>query len=291
MVAPDIIHRSAGSAYVDDVLVVVGQQVRRSDTLIRMTNPEKDDAVDDTRREIDRVEDRISEVRKVWQTYLESGDVTHKRLLERHRDLTTEQHYADFASGFDLDAVQLAHDTLNAFDDTASSKPGDFHDIAKQLKRQLDDAKKEAGRRLKRDLGNAKSSARAFDVIAQSDGVVNEIFAFEDVYLHLGTVLLALEDNAPRTVHAWVEEVQAAAIFVGMPVELTMRTTQGRRSFTAEISNITAGIDPVTDAGFGMIYEVGFPEMDRQSSRHELPYEAPDKARALKSWLRPNWWP
>ena len=290
VVAPEIIHRAAGAAYVDDVLVAVGQSVSRGDTLIRMTNPEKDGTVDDIRREIDRAEDRIREARQVWQAHLERGDATRASLLAKYQAAVADRRYSDFTSGLDLSAVQLAYSALKAFDTTIIGKPGDFHDIAKQLKRQLENAK-EAERRLKRDLGNAKSNARAFDVIAQSDGIVTEIFAFEDVFLPRGTELLVLEDNIPRTVQAWVDEAQAAAIYVGMPVELTLRTMQGQRTYTAEISDISAGIDPITDAGFGMIVEVGLPSMDMQASRSELPAAAPVKARALKSWFRPSWWP
>lgn len=289
VVAPEIIHRAGGTAYVDEIFVTDGQRVQQGDRLVRLSDPEKDGVVDDIRREIERAADRTHSARKLWQDHLETGNERRAQLLIAHRAAVAERGLVDFTSGQNLEVVNETYDALKAFDVPRIGTPGDFHDIAQQLKGQMDDAK-DAERRFKRDLGNAKSSARAFDIVAQKDGVVKELLTFEDVYLPRGTEVLVLEEQSPRFVQAWVDEAQAAAIFVGMPVELALRTAQGRRNLIGEISDITAGIDPVTDAGFGMIVRVSIPSLDADTSRNALPAAAPVKARALKSWYKLDGW-
>lgn len=288
VVAPEIIHRAGGTAYVDEIYVTTGQQVEQGDRLVRLSDPERDGVVDDIRRDIERAADRTRSARKLWQDHLEAGNETRTRLLRAYRAAIAERRLSDFTSERNLKLVYESYRALLAFDAARNDANGGIHNVVRQLKRQLDDAK-DVERRLKRDLSNAKSSARAYDVVARKDGVVTQLLTFEDVFLTRGTEVLVLEEKAPRFVQAWVDEVQAAAIFVGMPVEFAVRTAQGRRSLMGEISNITAGIDPETDNGFGMIVQVSIPGMDADTSRNELSAAAPVKARALKSWYTLKW--
>ena len=58
-----------------------------------------------------------------------------------------------------------------------------------------------------------------------------------------------------------------------------------------EFSEITAGLDPITQSDFGMIVTVRLPALDLAQSRSLLRDGAPVKLRALKDWRLPNWLP
>ncbi len=288
VVAPVINHLVTEAAYVDAVLIVAGQNVKRGQTLVRLSNPERDSATDDLRRDIARAQKQTRNARVLLENHLGQSDLHRAPLEAAYRDALSQRRLADFVGNYDLGSVVAAWGALQNFDLELSATLGDFHDIRTKLKTQLDEAK-DLERRLKRDLGNAKSSARAMDVVAQADGVVSEIFVFQDEYLARGRIALTLEENTPRRVQAWVDEARADAIYLGMETEITFRNALGKRKLTGVIADITAGLDSETDNGFGMIVTVDVPEMTTDETRELLRVAAPVKLKGLKDWHR-FWW-
>ncbi|MEM6595469.1 MAG: HlyD family efflux transporter periplasmic adaptor subunit [Pseudomonadota bacterium] len=264
VVAPAVVHVTGAEGYVDKIHVATGDMVERGDSLVRVANPERDGAVDDIRRDIADAEEQLEMV---------------TALVESHRARGP-------AVRANLEAV--SPEALGDFDLGLSTASGDYHDLRAQLDAQYR-AAQERLRRLKRDLGNAKAHARANDIVAQSDGIISEILVFEDQYVGRGQQVLTLEENTARSIVAWLNEARSEAIFVGMTVEARLRDGAGTKTYMGEISEIKAGLDPITQSDFGMIVTVSLPALDLAQSRSLLRDGAPVKLRALKDWRLPNW--
>ncbi len=285
IIAPALDHRAVEAAYVDSILVVPGETVRRGQTLVKLSNPKLDGALDDVRRDIVRAGKDIRKARDVWQAHQQNRAKARAALLAEHENTLSQHVPDDFFAGRDVSDVTELWRRLSHFDAGTSDEIGDFQDISSKLKDRLNDAK-ELERRLKRDLSNAKSFARSGDIVAAADGIIAEIHVFQNEYLARGKTALTLEENQPRFVQAWVNEARADAIYVGMETLISFRNAQGKRELTGTISNITAGVDPDTDNGFGMIVSIALPEFDLAASRQRLRQNAPVKVRALKDWHR-----
>lgn len=283
VVAPIVEHVSSGSAYVDKVLVVPDQTVRRGDVLVRMTDPERVGATDDIRRDIQRAAQTTRDIRAVLDAHLQNETASRQALVETYQTALSKRRLTDVLGHYTMDETLRRLADLHAFDAGISTVAGDFHDIRRQLKRQLDDAK-DNERRLKRNLRNSKASARAMDIIAQTDGTVREIFVLHDEYTPRGRTVVTVETEKPRRIQAWVNEARADAIFLGMETEIQLRNASGSLKLYGVVSDITAGIDAETDNGFGMIVTVTVPQFDTQSSRLQLRDGAPVKLRGLKYW-------
>lgn len=288
VVAPMIAQHASADAYIEEVLVEPGTAVTRGQTLVRLTNPDRESLVDDIRRNIARAKKQVSSERALLETHLIAQRTTRAKLSARYEDQLAKWHYSDFLAGRATGQVIQDWRALRDFDQGRSNERGDFHDMRRQLKMQLDESK-ETERRLKRDLSNAKAQARAIDIVAQADGVISEILVFEDEYIARGQHVLSIEENAPRHVVAWVDEARADAIYTGMDVEIRFRDGTGPKTYNGTISDITAGVDPITENGFGMIVTLTLPQMSLAESRDVLREGAPVKARALKEWRLAGW--
>lgn len=283
VVAPIASHTSVEAAYVDSILVTPGQSVTRGQTLVKLSNPDRNGRLEDIRRDIARAGKSTRRARDVLQSHQKNQSVIRAGLLVKYKAARNERDQRDFFAGNNLQRVTALWKEFTDFDTGVPAGPGDFHDIRLQLKSRLDDAK-EVERRLKRDLSNAKSGARTADIVAAADGIVAEVFVFQNEYLARGKQVLNIEENVPRFVQAWVNETRADAIYVGMAAEVTFRNALGKRTHAGVISEVRAGIDPDTDNGFGMIVSVALPEFDLTESRKALRENAPVKVRALKDW-------
>lgn len=288
IVAPLVSHVVTDAAYVDQVLVSVGTQVQRGDTLIRLSNPKYDGDLDDIRRDITIDHKRTIAARALYESHLSNELKSRQIFFDIYLAARAERQMDDFLGHYDLDQVLAAWEAVKKFDAGKVQTHGDFHDIRLKLRSALDDAK-EAERRLKRDLSLAKSRARSADIVALSDGKISEIFVFQGEYVPRGKYAVTLEENRPRQVHAWVNEARADAVFVGMDADVRMRNSAGKHVHKGVVSNISAGIDPNTDNGFGMIVIIDLPEFNIEESRLNLRDQAPVKTRGLKKWRYPDW--
>lgn len=289
VVAPIIDHNAPSPAFVEEILAVPGQTVARGDVLVRLSDPARDSAVDDIRRDIARAVDRVREVRAIRNSHLGLGDEERARLLEILDRAVKARHWSDFTSGRNLDEVEAAQAKLAAFDARKSQAPGDFWDLQKELRDQLNRAKEDESR-LRRDLGNAKDAAEAHNVIAQVDGTVTEVFVIHDEYLGRGHLAVSVEENRSRFVQAWLNEARSGAVFIGMGGDVVLRTADGKKRHKAVVTELAAGIDPATDNGFGMIVTLELTNMDTDDTRAMLMPGAPVQARTLKSWFLTDWW-
>jgi len=288
VVAPVIEHHASASAYVDKIVAQPGQSVARGDVLVRLSDPARDSAVDDIRRDIARAADRVREARAVLNAHLGQGSQERARRLATLERAISLHHWSDFTAGREMDAVWAAQAVLEAFDRQESQRSGDFWDVHARLKERLDEAK-EVERRLRRDLGNAKGAAQAFDVVAQVDGTVSELLVIRDEYLSRGRSVVIVEEARTRYIQAWLNEARAGAVYVGMESDIVLRGANGKRTHRAVVTDISAGIDPATDNGFGMIVTLELPNLSIEDSRAMLLPGAPVKARALKSWFLTDW--
>lgn len=289
VVAPILSHTAPAPAYVDEVVALPGQKVQRGDLLVRLSDPARESAVDDIRRDITRAADRVREARAILTSHLGLGDQERARLLESLDLAVRDRHWSDFTAGRNLDAVEAALAALAAFDAQDSVVPGDFWHLHKDLKDQLDRAKEDE-RRLRRDLGNAKDAAQAHNILAQADGTVSEVLVMRNEYLGRGQLVVTVEEDRGRYVQAWLNEARAGAVYIGMGSDVVLRTVEGKKRYKAVVTDLSAGIDPETDNGFGMIVTLELTGMDMDDTRATLMPGAPVQARALKSWFLTDWW-
>ena len=289
VVAPVVEHNAPSQAYVDEILAVPGQTVARGDVLVRLSDPARDSAVDDIRRDIARAADRVREVRAILNSHLGLGDQERARLLEILEKAVEARHWSDFTAGRNMQAVNAALAALAAFDAQKSRAPGDFWDLHKDLRDQLDRAKEDE-RRLRRDLGNAKDAAEAHNIIAQVDGTVSELLVIRNEYIGRGHLAVTVEEDRSRFVQAWLNEARSGAVYIGMNSDVVLRTVDGKKRHKAVVTDLADGIDPATDNGFGMIVTLELTNMDMDDTRAALMPGAPVQARALKSWFLTDWW-
>lgn len=288
VVAPIVKHHASASAYVDKIVVQPGQTVRRGDVLVRLSDPERDSAVDDIRRDIAQAADHVREARAILNAHLDrEGQERARRVATLNRAIALH-HWSDFTAGRSMPAVEAAQAALNAFDRRDSLRAGDFWDKHDTLKERLD-AAKEIERRLRRDLGHAKGAAEAYDIVAQVDGTVTQPLVIRDEYLSRGRPVITVEEDRTRYVQAWLNEARAGAIYVGMESHVVLRSAIGKGSYAATITDISAGIDPETDNGFGMIVTLELVDIDLDASRAMLVPGAPVQARAIKALFLADW--
>lgn len=283
VVAPFINLYTSEAAFVDEILVAPGDVVTRGDTLVRLTNPEAEAALEDVREDI-TISDRLVEEAR-------SRLVTHQDLRVQDRDVLrraylnalSRREHLNYVDASNLDDLIRAQNALKNFDAAALTKIGPSYEIERQLQLEADAAETRLSR-LKRDLGNIKSSMSAGDIIAIEDGVVRSIDVFEDQFVGRGALAVTLEENAPRIAKAWLNETRSEAIYVGMPTTVRFNTGADTRSVDGTITDITAQVDPSISDEFGLVVSVAFDDMDIQETRTTFRNDAPVTLRALKTW-------
>lgn len=283
IVAPIIMLRNADAAYVDEILVLPGQNVVRGETLIRLSLPEHEAELSDIRGDIREAEARLRSLEETRERHLETGNPTRTRLLAALRNAIAARRPADFFAGRDLADVFSAWQALQDFDAAAPLAQGAFFDVLRGFDEQIQ-VQRAYLRRLKRDLGNHKDAMDAVDIVATSNGTVGQIDVFEDQYIARGTPVISIEENSPRVVKTWLNEERSQAIYPGMQVDIRFAQGAGTRSVRGVISDIQAGTDPDVSDAFGMIVTAEISDMSIARLRETFRHNAPVSVQAVKDW-------
>lgn len=283
VVAPLVEHRNADAAYVDEILVAIGDEVQRGQTLIRLNLPEHDAKLTDIRGRISAAETRLQTLENTRQVHLNTGDPTRRVLLQTYNQTVASLNDRNFFSGWDLDDVIKAWHDLRDFDDLARLAKGPFYDILRGLDVEIQ-AQNDALGRLKRELGNHKDAMDAVDIVATTAGTVQQIDVFEDQYIARGMLAITIEENRPRMVRAWLSEEMSQTVHIGMQSRIRFSEAGKTRSITGTISDIQASIDPDISDDFGIIVSVVFNDMNVTQTRHTFRTNAPVTLSASKDW-------
>ncbi|WP_189799561.1 HlyD family secretion protein [Tateyamaria sp. syn59] len=280
VIAPEVTHVSTAPAYIDKIMVQVGDSVARGDTLIRMSDPRREGRLDDARRALNDKEHALTEARAL----LRKHEATYPQVLET---LEAQLEAALARQGerhipgpqADVDAIRAA---VRALEDGRSLRSGDYHDIRADLVATRN-ARKEDVRRAKRAVGIAKADARLLDIKAQVAGTVRDVTALQDMHVARGTPLAVVEENAPRTIRTWVDEAHLTRLAPGMTAQMTVPTPEGPQQFEGEVLTVVAGVDEsAAKRGFGLIVTVATPPQT------QLTPLSPVDLRIRRAWV-PEW--
>ena len=290
VVSPLVELHSTEASYVDRILVSPGMDVKQGDVLVRLSNPDRNSRLQAIRDDIARTEDRVREARADLRKHLNQFELSRAPLLEAHQDAIAKRSLQDFLSDTNMAEVYFTKAALDAFDPGQSRTPGDFYDRRKNLQDALRDRKDALGR-LKRDLGIQKAASAAANIVATVDGTITRIDVFRDQFLARGDMVLAIEENQPRVVRAWLNEARSAAVHPGMPVQIRLSDGAGTRSVPGTITDVVASIDPTVSNEFGVIVTAAFDHLDVAKTRTLVRPDAPVSLRAVKNWAADlEWW-
>lgn len=284
VMAPFIEHRISEAAFVDDILVAVGDNVRAGDVLVVLNSPERDGALDAVRIDIRLAERRQAEAqRRLDQVRTRRAAYQANLQADLDRALGART-IRDFLGGYNMSDVQAATAALSAFQDLTDPLALEFREIEAQLTEVLEERGTDL-RQLKRDLSNAKDSYDAINLVAQVDGTVRDLPLVEDLHQTRGTLGAVIEEHSPRQVVGWISERASQDLFVGQDARLRVATPDGSRSLDAKIVDVTAGVDPARPTEFGVVVTLQTQQTDLDQNRAELRPNAPVEIRADRGWV------
>lgn len=283
IIAPLVVHRSTEAGFIDTVHVQAGDQVRRGDILVELDLPDRDAELDDIREDIGTVTRDVDAARVRLETHRAARTLEHEQLRAAFLAAHANYEHLDYVSGRNLTRVVSAQKALQTFEQETRASQGAFFNLETELQRSLTENELRLSR-LKRDLGNKKDSMDAINIVALSDGIVQEVAVFEDQYVARGTDFVVVEEDAPRVARAWLNEARSDAIFIGMETTIRFNDGGGTRSLPGRITDVSAGVDPATTGTFGVIVDVTFDEMNTTQLRDQFQPNAPVTIRAVKDW-------
>ena len=276
-------HRLGEDAFVEQILVEVGDEVRVGDMLIKLNSPRRDGDLDavriDIRQEERRIVDAQRRIRRLQTRRTAHLDGLQSELAQEIAKRSTR----DFIGGYNLDGVTAARAAILAFEDLRDPLALEFHELNAQLRALLADRATEL-RQLKRDLSNVKDSYDAINIVAQVNGIVRELPVIEDLHHTRGTLAALVEENAHRQVVGWINERAAQKLFVGQTARLRVATPDGSHSLAATVVDTVAGVDPARPAEFGVLVTLQTDQDDLAKNRTELRPGAPVEIRADRGW-------
>lgn len=283
VVSPLIELHSPEAAYVDRIMVEVGEKVRQGQVLVRLSNPERDARIAETRADVVKADANVRDARQIYLRHMTWEEDERAILEQAYQDIVNQNRWNDLPEFHDEAAEADALRSLELFDAGKSEKPGDFHDTRKVLRAVLDDQKAELAR-IKRELGLQKGADEAADIVATANGTISQIDVFRDQFIARGSPVISFEENTPRAVRAWMNEARATAIHVGMPTTIRFNEGSGTRSIKGTVTDIVAGIDPTISDEFGIIVTTSFDDLNTTKSRQMFRTDAPVELRAVKPW-------
>lgn len=283
VMAPMVGHRINEAAFVDEIRVAVGDEVKVGDLLVVLNAPERDGALDAVRLDIRLTERRLEDA-QLRLDRLQSRRAAYKHNLDA--DLAREialRNTRDFLGGYHMSGVEAALEALAAFENLTSPLALEFQELEAQLS-ELFEVRNSDLRQLKRDLSNAKDSNDAINIVAQVDGIVRELPLVEDLHQIRGTLGAVIEENSPRQVVGWISERASQDLYVGQNARLRVATPEGSKSLSATIVDVTAGVDPARPTEFGLVVTLQTDQADLVQNRMELRPNAPIEIRADRGW-------
>lgn len=283
IVAPIFSLNAAEAAFVDRILVAPGDEVKRGDTLVELSRPDREADLEDVREDIALYERLTAATVARLEAHRAIRELDRDILREAFLSAVSARSVGDFVKNAQLRDVEAAWNALRRFDLATETKVGPFFDIERLMMRELEDQKTRLSR-LKRDLGNTKDEISAADIVASADGVIRTVNVFKDQYIGRGTTAVTMEENTPRVVKAWLNEARSEAIYVGMPTSIRMNSGVETQSIQGTISDISALVDPTISDGYGIIVSVSFDNLSIDQTRADFRIDAPVKAKAIKDW-------
>lgn len=251
VVAELVEHRAPTGAYVDEIRVVPGQAVRQGQTLVVLSSPGHAGTLTEIRTDLRRAEADARQTRKALALHMEGlADARHP-LETALATAIAARRVADFFGNHSLHEVRRAQQALALFDAEITQGADDFHARREYLEDMLRDQKDDIAQ-LKRELSAEKNVGGAADIVAQADGIVAEIPAFEDQFLARGDLALSLEEVGPRRVIGWLDEGMAAAVYPGMTANLTAISGGQTRQIEGVVEDVVAMANPDRAGTFGL---------------------------------------
>jgi len=294
VVAELVEHRAPDGAYVDRIHVAPGQPVRQGDTLVSLSRPGHGGTLTRIRTDIRRTERDAAQTRRALALHMQGLADARRPFEIALAEAIAARSPRDLLGDYQMHEVRAALHQLALFDAEVSQGPDDFHArrdyLMDNLRRQ-----KDALAQLKRDLSAEKDIGGAANIVAQTDGVVRDLAAFEDQFLARGTVALTLETGTARHVVGWLSEELSAAVFPGMAAEMVAIADGETYQIAGKVTEVVAMANPDRGGDFGLRVSVlpdqqiarELPELLRPGAPLELRLErASPWMETVRGWLR-----
>ncbi|WP_166417316.1 HlyD family secretion protein [Cochlodiniinecator piscidefendens] len=296
VVAPIEYYRSPVAAYVDEILVEVGDSVSQGQTLIEMSTPEMDSDIEAIRVARDAAERRLEDAERRYAQRINRYDAEHQSFVPRlnalelrlQRLIAVRSVY-DFFAGRDLRTIYIAQAAIAGLERQITTRLAPLQtDIDEQALRVRDRLQELS--RLRRDLGNRKDAADALNIVAMHDGIVEEVFVYPNQFIARGGDALVLEEAEPRVAVGWMPASAVDVLFVGQQADVNLNSGGELIRLGAHISQISAGGDPLRAEEYGVIISFELDEISPEDIRSLLRPNAPLNIKIHRRWAPLEWW-
>jgi multidrug resistance efflux pump len=287
VVAPIMAHLAPEAAFVERVRVRVGDQVVQGETMIVLSNPERAGRLNGVRADVRRAIERRDEAQEMLARHMSDAGTHRATVLAAYERAVAARVLSDFLSDNRLDEVRRTWDALRDFDAGLSRFPGDFHAVRITFEDVLESREIDMSS-LKRRLSAEKNAADAVNIVARADGVVTDVPVFRDQFIGRGELGVEIEEHQRRIVVGWLDETLSGDVYIGQATRMTVNDAGEMRTVTGQVSDITAGIDPLRPGKFGLVVTVMPDAASVNQSRREFRADAPVQLSILRGWSFPG---
>lgn len=292
LIAAPIETRPANAnGFVIDIPVAVGDTVSVGDLLVSVTDTETGLRIERIRADLSALERQATQLDGEIDAMEAPMRDIRQQLEEQLQAAIDARRTTDFLSHYNMGPVLGAIAALNAFD----ADPWGIATQDEQRHMNLIDQYNETAtdiRALTRELEQKKQQAQRDDIMANFNGVIEEIMIRPGQLVTRGMPTVSLEIEEPRFVRGYVPEERAPVLFIGMPAEFTMHTPDGEKTFPAYISSFGDVTGDLVNPELGQLVELRAIDIDvdeaREIMRPGKPVEAFADQRILDELAL--WW-
>lgn len=292
VVAPVLPHVAPTDAFVREIRVAPGDNVRAGDVLMVLGDANLDDAIANARQRGNTVARKLRNAETAFaELRVAMGDESEPALPITARHALAARLQAEFFADGDTENMHKLWLSLRDINgelapafapDTVIAER--LHALIGELETELADLREIEALREKR-----QDEAR---VVALFDGTVLDIAAHEDQFVTENATVLQLEHNEPRTMLGWVSSEVADRVHLGQRVGISFANGDQVLSAEGRVADVVAGPDPGQPNAFGMLVTIAPTGMDTDTLRETFPADAPvsltihrDRLTRIDDWV------
>ncbi|MEL6233714.1 MAG: HlyD family efflux transporter periplasmic adaptor subunit [Pseudomonadota bacterium] len=275
VVAPLVDHPAPAEAFVREIRVQPGDDVRVGDVLAVLGDPDLDDAVAVARQAVREAERALGRAEAALATLRAAMDAEGGTALPITARLAiTARYQAEFFSDGDTAQMQRLWLSLRDLDPDVAPRFSPDRVIAERLAALIRDRRHALGD-LRETLAHREGRRDAARVIALTDGTVHAVPVHPAQHVEEGHLMVQIEAPRPRLMLGWVTSEVADRVHLGQRVGITFANGAEILAVEGRITAVRAGPDPGQPNAFGQLVTIRAEGMDVAALRAIFPVDAP----------------
>lgn len=254
-VAPISALTAPDDGFVSRLYVSVGDDVDAGQILAKIEDPDRESDVEDVRAEVMLAERRLRAASDRLDRHAALRADQRDQLWDAFQKVWTPWQSHDPRAKLYPPRIQAAWQALYAFDRGRDTRAGGYFDILSVLKAAVEERELDL-RRWKRELRHRKAAADKLLVRARSAGTVLALHASQSDYVTRNTLMIEVENRAPRQAVAWLDDTMATSVFVGMKARIRYVYRGETRTALGTVTDVQAGADTLQPDRFGMVLTI-----------------------------------